>query len=289
MTRSHYWLAGSYLLALAAAWISLPFFADYPVLVQVLLADIVATIVIFGFSLAFANSSYYDPYWSVIPMVIALYFISIGSDANVSRQVMVGTVVCLWGIRLTANFLYTWSGLDHQDWRYFEMREQSGALWQPVNFLGIHLIPTLIVFLGCIPLYYSLTVSGREVNIFDGLALAVGLTSIWLEYQADVELHRFRQTRRSPEAVIDSGLWARCRHPNYLGEIGVWLSIFLFGYSSMGYVNLWMSAGFVAIAVMFIFITIPMIEKKLERDKPAYAEYRQRTLMLLPFSKPGPT
>ena len=284
MSRSHLLLAASYGLAITLAYLSLPLFSEYPVLVQVLLADIVATIVAFSFSLAFGNSSFYDPFWSLIPIVIGVYFIGVSVEADSWRQILAMSVVGVWGLRLTANFLYTWEGLEHQDWRYIELQSQSGLLWQPVNFLGIHLIPTVIVFLGCVPLYYALSVGSRELNAFDGLAFFVGALSIWLEYQADVELHRFRDRRQSREEVLSTGLWSCCRHPNYLGELGLWLSLLLFGYAATGNAGGWMTVGFFSMVALFVSISIPMIERKMTRDKPGYVNYKSSTYTLVPFS-----
>ena len=115
-------------------------------------------------------------------------------------------------------FLFTWDGLEHQDWRYAELRSQSGFFWLPVNFFGIHLIPTILVFLGCIPLYYALSIGSRELNIYDALALFTGIASVWLEYQSDAQLHRFRRQRQTRQEVLMTGLWSWCRHPNYLGD-----------------------------------------------------------------------
>ena len=54
------------------------------------------------------------------------------------------------------------------------------------------------------------------------LSLLLGLGAVALEARADTELHSFRRTRRDVTQVLDSGLWARCRHPNYLGEMLFW-------------------------------------------------------------------
>lgn len=285
MSRSRLLLAVCYVLAITIAYLSLSLFAGYPVLVQVLFADVVATIVVFAFSFGFGNSSFYDPYWSVIPIFIGLYFIGVSVGADSWRQILAMSVVGFWGLRLTLNFLYTWEGLEHRDWRYVELKDQSGVLWQPVNFFGIHLIPTLIVFLGCVPLYYALSVGSRDLNAIDGLAFFVGSLSIWLEYRADLELHRFRDSRQSGEQALSTGLWSWCRHPNYLGELGFWFSVLLFGYASTGDLGGWMTVGFVMMVALFVFVSIPMIERRLTRDKPSYENYKSRTFTLLPLSR----
>ena len=285
MTKAYILICVSYLLALAAAWITLAFVADYHLMIQVLIADVVATIVIFAFSVVFKNSSFYDAYWSVIPMVIVGYLISLQTDAELIRQLMLALVILLWGFRLTANWAYTWSGLDHVDWRYVNLQIKAGLLWWPLSFTGVHLYPTILVFLGCIPMYHALVIGTQPINGFDYLALTVGLVSVWIEFQSDRELHRFRDVRHSRTEVLDTGLWSLCRHPNYLGEIGVWVSVLLFGYAAVGYADYWMLAGSAAMILLFTIVSIPMIEKKLIEDKPGYVAYKAKTFSLIPLSK----
>ncbi|MEJ6516075.1 MAG: DUF1295 domain-containing protein [Pseudomonadales bacterium] len=285
MTKAYILICVSYLLALAAAWITLAFVADYHLMIQVLIADVVATIVIFAFSVVFKNSSFYDAYWSVIPMVIVGYLISLQTDAELIRQLMLALVILLWGFRLTANWAYTWSGLDHVDWRYVNLQKKAGLLWWPLSFTGVHLYPTILVFLGCIPMYHALVIGTQPINGFDYLALTVGLVSVWIEFQSDRELHRFRDVRHSRTEVLDTGLWSLCRHPNYLGEIGVWVSVLLFGYAAVGYADYWMLAGSAAMILLFTIVSIPMIEKKLIEDKPGYVAYKAKTFSLIPLSK----
>ena len=285
MTKAYILICVSYLLALAAAWITLAFVAGYHLMIQVLIADVVATIVIFAFSVVFKNSSFYDAYWSVIPMVIVGYLISLQTDAELIRQLMLALVILLWGFRLTANWAYTWSGLDHVDWRYVNLQKKAGLLWWPLSFTGVHLYPTILVFLGCIPMYHALVIGTQPINGFDYLALTVGLVSVWIEFQSDRELHRFRDVRHSRTEVLDTGLWSLCRHPNYLGEIGVWVSVLLFGYAAVGYADYWMLAGSAAMILLFTIVSIPMIEKKLIEDKPGYVAYKAKTFSLIPLSK----
>ena len=138
-----------YILALAVGIVTY-LFLPFSAWLNLLIADTVATIFTFIFSLIFKNASVYDPYWSVQPIVIgASYIIVYGG--NISSVVLL-TVVCLWGIRLTANWAYTFKNLTHQDWRYTMLCQKTGKLYPFVNFFGIHLVPTLVVYACILPL-----------------------------------------------------------------------------------------------------------------------------------------
>ena len=80
-------------------------------------ADVVATLVIWAFSLLLRNASMYDAYWSVIPVAIAYYWIATFSIWDY-KNILAFMVICYWGIRLTVNWVRGWTGIQHQDWRY---------------------------------------------------------------------------------------------------------------------------------------------------------------------------
>ena len=152
------------------------------------------------------NSSFFDAYWSVAPPLIALYFVSIGDDGNLVRQLLVCAVVFLWAIRLTGNWAYGWSGMQHEDWRYENLADFSGRLWWLLSLAGVHLFPTLMILLGSIPLYPALSAGGASpLGWLDGLACVIGFAAIWLEFQADRELHQFRARADQPRSGAGSG------------------------------------------------------------------------------------
>lgn len=281
-TRDFLLITAGYLVATLAAWLTVVLLDAHP-LVEAFAAGGVSTVVIFACSMLAGNSSFFDAYWSVAPPLIALFFVSLGVEADTFRQLLVCTVVFLWAIRLTGNWAYGWSGMQHEDWRYENLADLSGRLWWLLSLAGVHLFPTLMILLGCIPLYPALVAGTAPVGWLDGLACGIGFAAIWLEFQADRELHRFRAERASREAVLDQGVWAWCRHPNYLGEIGFWLSLFVFGVAASGETYPWSWLGPVGMSVLFVGISIPMIERKLMADKPEYAAYKSRVKMLVPY------
>ncbi|MEM6378320.1 MAG: DUF1295 domain-containing protein, partial [Bacteroidota bacterium] len=91
------------------------------------LGDVAGTIVIFVFALIYNNSSFYDPYWSVAPIIIGLFLIFMFAtpEVNVIRQWAIMAGVTFWGIRLTHNWARGWTGLDHEDWRYVDLQKKT--------------------------------------------------------------------------------------------------------------------------------------------------------------------
>ena len=143
----------AYLFCIASGIYSLHLFYDTSALWQIFIADIIATVILFIFSILFSNSSLYDPYWSVIPPFIVFYWIYIIPDGVfLPRQILILFLISLWSIRLTLNWVRGWKGMHQEDWRYEEIASKTGKLYWLVSFLGIHLFPTILVFLGCLPL-----------------------------------------------------------------------------------------------------------------------------------------
>lgn len=274
-------VAASYVvgLGLGAAWLFLGPDTGH-VWLDGLVADLIATLVVYAASRLHRNSSFYDAYWSVLPPVLALYWwLESPLEATDSRFWLVFGVVALWSVRLTANWVYGFPGFPHEDWRYGPMKEQAGRLEPLVDLVGIHVIPTLQVFLGMVPVYV-VTRAGRDLGWLDAVALVVGLGAVGVETVADLQMHRFVGSRE-PGQVMDRGLWAWSRHPNYVGELGFWFSLGLFGLAASPS-SWWVLLGTVAMLGMFLGASIPMMEKRSLERRPAYRDVVERVPRLVP-------
>lgn len=245
---------------------------------NLLIADGAATVLTFIFSLIFRNASVYDPYWSVQPIVILIAF-AIGKEITLERLLLL-IAVCIWGVRLTANWAYTFHGLQHQDWRYTMLREKTGVFYPIINFVGIHMVPTLVVY-GCtVPAVYAFLHEGSW-NIGSILFFCMSVGAAVLQGTADIQMHRFRKHRSG--AFIRTGLWKYSRHPNYLGEICMWWGVALAVVSV--YPRAWyLCAGAVANTILFLAVSIPMADNR-QAKKEGFAEYKAQTRMLLPIKK----
>jgi steroid 5-alpha reductase family enzyme len=267
---------------LAGCW-ALARFPDLHPLWVVAIADVAGTFVVFGFSFAFGNSSFYDAYWSVAPPVIATYLALVPEAAggDRARLLLVVTLVMFWAVRLTWNWARGWTGLGHEDWRYQDLKQKSGRAYWGVSLGGIHLFPTAQVFLACLPLYPAL-VSQKPMGWLDAVAAVVTLTGIAFELFADNQLRRFVRSKPPRGALLDTGLWAWSRHPNYFGEMSFWWGVFLFGLAADAS-WWWTVVGPLAITLMFRFASLPMIETRMAERREGWAEYVRRAPLVLPW------
>lgn len=245
---------------------------------SLLIADVVATVITFIFSLIFANASVYDPYWSVQPPVILIAF-ALGRKVNLFGFLLIA-VVSVWAIRLTANWAYTFYNLTHQDWRYTMLSEKTGKFYPIINFVGIHMVPTLIVYACTLPAVYAL-INVLTLTLPSALFLSLSLGAVIMQGTADVQMHMFR--KKPNGKFIRNGLWKYSRHPNYLGEILMWWGV---GLSvAFATLNAWfLLAGALANTILFLVVSIPMADEK-QSKKSGFAEYKAQTHMLIPIRK----
>ncbi|NLI54602.1 MAG: DUF1295 domain-containing protein [Clostridiales bacterium] len=277
-TLSFLFTAVVYALAGAAGWVVYRHIGG-GVLARVFGADVAATLLLYLVSLPLDNASVYDPYWSVAPVVI-LPLVMLEFGAWSPGAIVLLVCVVYWGVRLTANWAYTFRGYAHQDWRYTMLREKSGVFYPPVSLFGIMLFPTLVVYLCLLPALRYVQTGG--VNAVTVLGFALCLSAATLQLVADVQLHRFQARAKSRGELIRTGVWRHARHPNYLGEILMWWGVYVVMLSVLP--RLWpLGLGALVNTLMFLFISIPMAEARLAQYKEGFSDYAAQTNRLLPL------
>lgn len=253
--------------------------AGHPLL-NVLLGMLAAMSLTFVATLIWRNGSVFDPYWSVLPPVVALYLAAQGHAFGTPRCTALLLVVFTWAVRLTTNWAVGWPGLHHEDWRYLMLYERARMPRWLVQLLGVELFPTLVIFVGCIPLWPALSRGDGALGPVGWLAAGVGFFAAGLELAADEQ--RRAHAKAKPGALMDVGVWRWCRHPNYLGEILFWVSLWLFAVEADPSCAWWTAVGPVAMIAMFLGASIPMMDVRSAERRPGWAEYAARTPALLP-------
>jgi steroid 5-alpha reductase family enzyme len=238
---------------------------------KLFIIDIIITGVIFSFSVLYKNASIYDPYWSVAPIILVLPVFSFSL-----KNIVIGGILLAWAVRLTFNWAVTFKGLDTQDWRYDYYKEKSKQLWPLVNFFGIHLMPTVVVFLAMMPVFLVLRSSNQPTTIFYIGAL-ISILAITIQAASDYQLHHHKKNHHG---LMQDGLWGLSRHPNYLGEISMWVGCGIMMIGVVG-INIALIGCFIMM-LLFNGISIPLMEKRQLNNKPMYQVYIETTPKLLP-------
>ena len=247
-----------------------------------LLADVLATIVVWFFGLIYKNVSVYDPYWSVFPPVAFLIW-AFYTGMWTLPVVLLLVASWYWGWRLTRNWALTFKGMAHEDWRYTKYRSLHPALFHLINLFGLNMMPTLVVFGAMLPglQLYQLSAALMTNNPLCLAILILGfivcISSATIQLIADKQIHDFRAA--NPGKYCNVGLWKHGRHPNYFGEMAFWWGIWIM-YAAFGGID-WFICGPIAMSAMFLGISIPLMEKRQLQNKPGYADYRKQTRMLI--------
>lgn len=266
----------------------LDFTASAQPIIALLIADVVATIVVWAFGLLYENVSVYDPYWSVFPPVAFLLW-AFYTGVWSLPVILLLIASWYWGWRLTRNWVITFKGIGHEDWRYTKYRSLHPVLFHLINFFGLNMVPTLVVFAAMLPglklfepgnLVYTLSAEGGLYSV-SGAVLILGflvcLSSATIQLIADKQSHDFRAAH--PGEVCNVGLWKHGRHPNYFGEIQFWWGIWIM-YAALNGLD-WFILGPIAMTALFLGISIPLMEQRQLANKPGYAAYRKQTRILI--------
>lgn len=211
-------------------------------------------------------------------IIVVLVAYSFGSKG--SGQSLILAAVILWALRL-GGFLVWRIRKMGRDKRFDGRREnlpKFGSFWlaQAIS-VPVILLPALWLF-------------DSSPASFNGL-MAVGLL-IWLlglatESVADFQKSQFAANSSNTGKWIDEGLWRYSRHPNYLGEIAVWLGVYLasFSYLSAGH-KLFGLISPLYIAILLRYISgVPLLENSAQEkwgSNPGYKKYVERTGLILP-------
>ena len=270
------------LIYIIASAIGIATFYAYPsddLYIKLLVADIISTLFVWLTGIMLKNSSVYDPYWSVAPIVIVPILTVYLNEFNMGTYLLM-FVIFFWGIRLTLNWAYTFRNLNIQDWRYTKLHDDNTKLWFITNLVGINLVPTIVVFLVMLPAFEFMQ-SFSEMNPFILLSSLVCVLAVILQLVADTQMHRFKKDPANIGRHINVSVWKYVRHPNYLGEIMMWWGVYFMLLSVDA--SLWIYAiGPLCNTLLFLFISIPLMESRQLKKIPEYIEYKENTGMLLP-------
>jgi steroid 5-alpha reductase family enzyme len=254
-------------------------------LTELAIVSLASTLVLFGFSRAFKNSSIYDAYWSIAPLVYINFWLKRSDDgADIFRQIIISISLFLWGLRLTLNWVRSWNGLKFEDWRHSRLKNTKAWKAFFIDLFGLHIFQAFMVYLIALPLYPAMAMNSNSLNIIDMFAFFICLFAIVIETLADEQLRQYKKRFPASKEFFNRGMWGLSRHPNYFGEWLFWFGIFLFAVAA-GNNQLWTVVGCVAIWLMFNFVSIPLMEKRLMETRSGYADYKKKVsaFFLNPF------
>lgn len=248
-----------------------------------LLAALALMSLVWIWSVPFRDASLVDRFWGLGFVVVALvWWLLSGTPAT--GWVMLVPVI-LWGLRLSGHI--TWRNWGHgEDARYTEMREDRSEYAFAVRslFTIFWLQGVLVAVIG-LPMFAGVR-GGEPVWALVWLGWAVWLFGFLYESVADWQLARFKADPENRGRVMDRGLWRFSRHPNYFGEIVLWLGFGLIGLAFGG----WWALPSVALMIFLILRVsgVALLDRRMTEGRPGYREYAERTNALIPGPPKNP-
>lgn len=196
------------------------------------------------------------------------------------RELIVNILVSIWGLRL-AWHIYTRNRFKTEDYRYQTWRKEWGKWFYIRSYFQVYLLQGALLFLIVLPVLMINKSLGTSLGWLDIFGLLVWVIGFSFESVGDAQLAEFIKNPDNKGRLMQSGLWAYTRHPNYFGEVTLWWGIWLISLSAS---NSWYAiVGPLTISFLILKVSgIPMLEKKMA-ENPEFAEYKSRVSVFFPL------
>lgn len=228
-------------------------------------------------SLRLKNVSIVDSMWSLMFLLAAASY-ALAMEQTGPRAALVLTLVALWAIRLSAYISWRNWG-EGEDFRYQKIRANN----QPgFDFKSLYLVFGLqgvLAFVISLPLLVAVQ-SNAPLGLLDLAGALLWLVGLVFEAGGDWQLARFRANPDNRGKVLDSGLWALTRHPNYFGDFTIWWGFFLLGLAAGGW---WTFVSPLLMSGLLLKVSgVALLEKDIGNRRPEYARYVRETNAFFP-------
>ena len=233
-------------------------------------------------SYIYQTEHYFDLIGSISYISIVLFTFLALNNLDI-RSILIGLLILVWAVRL-GSFLFIRVKRDGKDNRFTVMKTK---FWW---FLFTWTIGGLWVFITMAAGLAAMT-SAKVVPLgwFALIGIFLWLEGFLVEVVADHQKTRFRSKKENQGRFINEGLWSFSRHPNYYGEITLWLGIAFIAFPVL---QGWQKLTLISPIFVYILLTrisgITMLERRADkkwRDDPEYQRYKETTSSLIPMFK----
>lgn len=234
-------------------------------------------------SVRMQRASIIDAFWGPGFVVVATACLLSRGDVPWNReQVLLWTMVCLWGLRLGWHLSIRCFGDVEEDRRYAAMRRRHdpGFWWK--SLLIVFWLQAVILWFVALPVQLALLGNQAPISVAITIAAVVLWgTGLFFEAVGDAQLRQFRENPENAGAVLNRGLWAWTRHPNYFGDFLVWWGLWLMSLN-LGAPIWTVLCPAVMSAFLMKYSGVGLLEKDISERRPAYAEYVRTTNAFFP-------
>ena len=243
-----------------------------------LLVILACTTLLWLLSLALHDAGIIDIFWAPGFFIVAAVTV-MRAQALTPRAIVILVLTALWAERLGSHLLHRWRNFAHEDRRYTEMRAGGGFWWK--SLFRVFWLQAAILWIVSWPLQAAIRHGESPLGLFDYLGALAALGGILIEAIADRQLTRFKNDPANRERVLDTGLWAWSRHPNYFGNATMWWGFWLIALSA----GAWWTV-FAPVLMTFFLLRVSgvsLLERDIAERRPDYVDYIRRTSTFIPW------
>ncbi|HEY1090869.1 MAG TPA: DUF1295 domain-containing protein, partial [Burkholderiaceae bacterium] len=191
----------------------------------------------------------------------------------------------LWALRLALYIgLRNWG--HGEDRRYRDMRARNQPYFGLKSLYLVFGLQAVLAWVVGWPLLVALVgpEARRSFEVLDVIGALLAAGGLLIETIADAQLARFRRDPAHADAVMDRGLWAWSRHPNYFGEACIWWGLGLMALAAQGWSGAWSLVSPVMMTLLLLKVSgVSLLEQDIGERRPAYRDYRVRTNAFFPW------
>ena len=210
---------------------------------------------------------------------VALCYTRYSVDLD-ARSILVAALVIVWAIRL-GTFLFSRIRKAGKDDRFDELKPSF------IRFLNVWTIQGLwVTFTAAAALVAITSATRKDLDAFAVIGALVWVIGFVIEVTADAQKSRFNADPANKGKFIRTGLWSRSRHPNYFGEIVLWIGIAII---AIPVLQGWQWVAMISPLFVTLLLTrvsgVPLLEKKSDKKwggQADYEEYKKNTPVLIP-------
>ena len=198
-------------------------------------------------------------------------------DTLGSLQILTLALVTIWGGRLGIYLLKRHLS-EGEDLRYVRMiNGREGFSRHLFTLFVVFTLQGSLMLVISLPVITILAQPSQELDAFAYAGVALWAIGVFFEWVGDWQLARFKADPTNEGKVLDTGLWAWTRHPNYFGDACIWWGVWLIGHNMIAIIG-----PLVMTFLLMKWSGVPMLEASLKKRRPGYMDYIERTSSFFP-------
>ncbi|MHA1966317.1 MAG: DUF1295 domain-containing protein [Candidatus Hodarchaeales archaeon] len=254
-------------------------FGEIPVFTLAIIISFVIQWIAFIPAYIKKTEKYFDLTGSITYSTVIILSVLLSPTPSI-RSILLMVLVLIWAIRL-GTYLFLRIRKEGEDRRFKEIKKSSSRFLLTWTLQGLWVSFTLAAALAAI------TVTNEvDFGIIGLIGLLVWIIGFGFEAIADYQKNKFRSNPGNKGKFIKSGLWSISRHPNYFGEILLWVGIAVIALPTL---EGWRWLTLISPVFVTLLLTkvsgVPLLEKRADEKwggQEDYEEYKKNTPVLIP-------